>query len=270
MFDYGNAGIASITDVRLSGAPGLGVSLLRVEVDVMMQPETPPEPPARIIQIGGRLQKIAALASQYVDWRCVKHAQAQQVLLLAYLLPSQVRAIDEGRDAKGNFDVAVMFEALVERTGLLVRPSTAPYSVRVTNSDWLRVLTEMQFEDRVTFEVPVGRGRVGPPLDKAAEHMRAALDQVQHRHWDDAFTKCRETLDELQNFQPVPTPPWAEWSEDSKRRAWDISQRVVAAQAAIRHLMHAGPHSKIGNADAHAVRLAVAMTGALLRYYASL
>lgn len=59
------------------------------------------------------------------------------------------------------------------------------------------------------------------------------------------------------------------WPDRGKREAWGLLDRLVAAQAAIRHMTHAGPHSKIGNVDEHAVRLAVTMTAALLRCYAT-
>jgi hypothetical protein len=48
-----------------------------------------------------------------------------------------------------------------------------------------------------------------------------------------------------------------------------LAERLVAAQAAIGHMTHAGPHSAIGNPDEQGVRLAVSMTAAVLRYYAS-
>jgi hypothetical protein len=79
-----------------------------------------------------------------------------------------------------------------------------------------------------------------------------------------AFTKCREVLDELEKYQATPTPQWPDWA--TQRRNWGVAERLVATQAALRHMTHAGPHAAIGNSDEHAVRLAVTMTAALLRY----
>jgi hypothetical protein len=110
---------------------------------------------------------------------------------------------------------------------------------------------------------------VGPPLDKAAALVKAALDRMEHRQWADALTQCREALDELQRVQQVTPPAWSDWADKTKREARGIVERLVAAQTAVRHMTHAGPHAAIGNADEHAVRLAATMTGALLRYYAS-
>ena len=121
----------------------------------------------------------------------------------------------------------------------------------------------MKFEDRATFEVPIDGWRVGPPLDKAAAHMRAALDKLQLRQWDDALTKCREVLTELQQFLPAPPPGWGDWADKTKREGWNLIERVAAAQAAVRHLTHAGPHAAIGAPDEREVRLVVTMTGAL-------
>jgi hypothetical protein len=267
MFTYENSGIASVTSVKPSGKPGQGVYLLLVEVDAMTQPVKKP-PPSRIVTIGGRLNSVAELAPQHVLWQCVDYAQRQTISLRAYLSGAQVRALDEARDANGDFELNVTLEAQVDG-GVGLLPSSLNSLVRVTNSDWSRILSEMKFEDRATFEVPVEGGRVGPPLEKAAAHMRAAVDKVQMRQWDDALTKCREVLDELQPHQSAQTPPWGDWADKAKREAWGTAERLVAAQAAVRHTTHAGPHSAIGNADEREVRLTVTMTAALLRYYAS-
>jgi hypothetical protein len=156
------------------------------------------------------------------------------------------------------------------RIGRAPRPGSVVSSLaKVTNSDWTRLLSEMKFEDRASFEMPVGGGRVGPPLDNAAAQMKVALDRVQQRQWDDALTKCREVLDELGQQQSTTTPPWSDWADPQKRQGRGIADRLVAAQAAVRHITHAGAHVAIGNADEHAVRPDVTMTAALLRYYAS-
>ena len=143
------------------------------------------------------------------------------------------------------------------------------FELKVNASDWIRILKEMKFEDRASFDIPVEGGRVQPPLDKAAAHMRAALGKVQLLQWDDALTKCREVLTELQQFQPAATPPWADWADSSKRQGWSLVDRVMAAQASLRHATHAGAHASIGMPSEHEVRLIVTMTAAILKYYAS-
>jgi hypothetical protein len=270
MFFCENRGIASVTSVTLKGRPGRGVSVLVVQVDAMMQPlqAVPTPPPPRIVTIGGRIASVAPLSSQHVFWQCVDHAQSQSVELEAFLGNAQVRALDESRNGKGDLELNVSLDAhVVARNGLT--GSSMNVAAKVTASDWSRLLSEWRFEDRATFEVPIEGGRVGPPLDKAAAFMKAALDRVEHRLWVDALTQCREVLDELQRVQQTTAPVWGDWAEKSKREAWGIGDRLLAAQAAIRHMTHAGPHAAIGNADEHAVRLAVTMTAALLRYYAS-
>ena len=144
-------------------------------------------------------------------------------------------------------------------------PSYQRAFLEINASDWFKVQREMKFEDRATFE---DGGRVGPPLDKAAEHMRAALDHVQKHDWKAALVECREVLDQLGQHQSV-LPSWPQQPDWSKATTWGVAERSVAMQWAVRHLTHAGAHAKIGTAEEHEVRLAVAMTGAVLRYYAS-
>jgi len=267
LFMYGNSGIASVTSVKLSGSPGRGSSVLIAEIDIMTQPKQS-NPPPRIVTLGGRVRSVGPLVPAHGLWECVDYAQPHHIPLEAYVSNAQVRALDEARDGKGDFNLTLSLEAQIAGSNGLI-PSSVAWSMKVTNSDWARLLSEMEFEDRATFEVPVAGGRAGPPLDKAAVHMKGALDRVQHRQWADALTKCREVLDELQAYQSVQTPGWIDWGDKSKREAWGIAERLVAAQAAVRHMTHAGPHSAIGNADEQAVRLTVSMTAAVLRYYAS-
>lgn len=269
-FKYESTDIASVTAVKLSGRPAMGGAVLVVGLQVMTQPKLPAhgELAPRIVMIGGRITAVAPLAPVLGNWQCVNYAQSHTIVMDAYLTHAQVRAVDEARDEKGDINLLLSFDALVNgRAGQL--PSFAQQNFGVTMSDWTRVLTEMRFEDRATFEVPVERGRVGPPLDKAAAHLKTALDRVQQRQWPDALKACREVLDELQQFQAQPTPAWADWADKAKREGWDVAQRLVVAQAALRHLTHAGAHAAIGNADEQGVRLAVTMTAAVLRYYAS-
>ena len=252
---------------------------LAVELIVTMQPAQGPTR-TRIIGVAGKIviggpvapnpPLVAALPASFVEWWCAPNqAVSNSVRLPVVLTHQQVRAIDEARATDGSLTLNVVFDAQVDGVDG-VRRSTQDKAVVVTASDWSRILREMQFEDRVTFEVPVEGGRVGPPLDKAAAHMRAALDQLQQRHWDDALVKCREVLTDLQQFQRVPGPSWADWSDKAKREAWSLQERVVALHAALRHVTHAGAHAAIGAPNEHEVRLAVTMTGALLRYHASL
>jgi hypothetical protein len=213
MFMCENRGIASVTSVALRGRPGKGVSVLIVQVDAFTQPltvvPTAPNIPPRIVAIGGRVVAVAPLAPQHVFWQCVEHAQTQSVQLETFLSNAQVRALDEARGGKGDLELKVSLEAQVwARNGMTGTSIDLP--VNVTASDWSRLLSEWEFEDRATFEVPVEGGRVGPPLDKAAAFVKAALDRVEHRQWADALTQCREALDELQKVQPGPAPAWGD------------------------------------------------------------
>jgi hypothetical protein len=227
-FNYRQRGIASVTSVKVRGEPGIGSPVLSLAIAVMMQPAIAArpdngKPPPVIAAMHGRLSianvLLAPLEVEFLEWHCVDHAQQNNVVLRAFLSPGHVRAIDALRSADGGFDLEIALVAQIRgNEGLLPVPySSTPLRERVTASDWTRILTEMRFEDRATFEVPIEGGRVGPPLDKAAGHMRAALDRLQQRQWDDALTKCREVLTELQPFLLVPPPAWPDWADPAER-----------------------------------------------------
>ena len=268
--EYENHDIATVTGLKLSGKDGLGVSVLVVQVDAILQPlqAVPSPPPPRIIALGGQIIGLGVLAAQNLQWECASYAQRRLASLEVFLSGAQVRALEEARDGKGELTLTLSLEAMVSgRSG--IHPSMLNMPVRITGSDWSRLLAEMKFEDRATFEVPVGGARVGPPLDRAAAFVKSALDRVQHRQWADALVQCREALDELEKHEPAKVPAWRDWADGTKREAWDMRERLVAARASVRHMTHTGPHCVIGNADEHAVRLAVTMTAALLRYHAT-
>lgn len=279
MFTYRRFGFATVASTRLRGEPGIGTRVLVLELTVTMQPASATRPDAShaspiIAAMHGELRigkaLLAPLGLAFLWLPCVDYAQDNKVTLRALLSREQVRAVELLRSADGGFTIEAALVAQTEGyDGLLPTTHSPPVYLTVTGSDWTRLLKEMQFEDRATFEVPIEGGRVGPPLDKAAAFMRDGLDRLQLRQWDDALTKCREVLTELQQFLPSQPPPWADWQDQAKRNAWGFPDRIAAAHSAVRHATHAGPHASIGIASEHEVRLIVTMTAALLRYFAS-
>jgi hypothetical protein len=225
-----------------------------------------------MVSVSGRIfcssAELAPLPSRLVAWQCVDGSQRHVVELDAFLSSVQVRALDERRDGKGDFELQIELAVQVDG-GLGTAPATTVLVKKVTSSDWSRVLSEMKFEDRATFEVPLSGGRVGPPLDKAAAFLGVALDKIQQRQWADALTKCREMLEEVEKLGPERKPEWAEWADANQRKSWGTGERLMATQKAVRHLTHVGPHSEIGAADENTVRCAVGFCALLLRYHAA-
>ncbi|MEP7247157.1 MAG: hypothetical protein ABI885_26215 [Gammaproteobacteria bacterium] len=278
-FNYQQRGIASVTSVDPQGLPGIGNSVLALHVTAMTQTVTSarsenahaaPVIKALLGQISIGSALLAPLQTEYVEWRCIDYAQTNSVHLRAYLSAQQVRAIDALRSSDGGFELDVALVALIQGgEGLLRAPYDSALRKRITASDWTRILTEMHFEDRATFEIPIEGGRVGPPFHTAAAHMRAALDRLRNNLWPDALKESREVLDELQRVLPLEPPEWAEWSNRQKREAWSLRERVAVMQVAVRHVTHAGAHAPIGAPGEHEARLVVRMVGVLLDYCAS-
>jgi hypothetical protein len=183
-FNYRQKGIASVASIKFRGETGVGGQLLLVDAGITMQPDGTQAPP-KIFSLGGQLSiggaPVAPLQPAFVFWPCfADYSQKNDVSLRAFLGPQQVRALDERRSADGGlvFDVHLI-AGIAGFDGLMHASVTV--QEKVTGSDWSRILKEMKFEDRATFEVPVEGGRVGPPLDKAAAFMREALNRLELR-----------------------------------------------------------------------------------------
>lgn len=274
-FEYSGTVIAEFTTIKLFGRQGLDTPHIEIDLAVTMRPSKA-EPGPRVIAISSELRfeniLLATSPTEFINWRCfANYSQTNNARLRFLLTPGQIRRLDELRSNNGGLQLQLAPSALIDGS-YGIQPGTFRTSIshQVTASDWNRLLQEMKFEDRATFEVPINGGRVGPPLDKAAEFMREALNQVEVRHWADALIKCRDVLDELQEYQPTATPAWNDWANPTARVAWNVPERLSAMQAALRHVTHAGAHAAIGAANEYEVRLVVRMTGALLSYYASL
>jgi hypothetical protein len=263
-------GMASISSMKLSGAPAVGGYLLNVTASITMEPAARERRAPRLLSFTGHLDLctaggwrifVAALDVTFVDLEAPPdQAPTRDVVLRSRLTPAQVRALDEQRTGDGGFDLQITLACQVTgHAGAKATKVAVPH--HVTSSDWTRALAEMQFEDRVTFEMPVGGGRVGPPFDRAAEQMRAAIAKLQLRQWDDVLVKCREVFFELEARFPRPS--------DARRKDWTLSERISAVAAEVRHLTHAGAHAEIGTPTEDHAHLAVTMTALLLRYVAS-
>lgn len=138
----------------------------------------------------------------------------------------------------------------------------------ISQSDWLECLRGMRFETRVLFEVPTEGGRLGGALSTAAEHYRRALALQHQANWPQVVGECRSVLEELRNALQLQNPPAAEWLP-GQRAHWGLRTRIEHGRASIHHICHLANHPGIADdPTAEDARLVMALTGALLRYYA--
>ncbi len=236
------------------------------------------------------------------DWRSFADQPGDhRIVLRAIVDGSVVQALDRRRAPDGslNLSVKLIFEVekpdvAIETRALLARltqnqhvvdeharlvefgtvPSYPPSfiersaatvdtSVSLTRSDWTRILSGMQWEERVLLEIPVSGGKTIPRFAKVAEHLRKALHELDIGHWSDALLACREALDVLESIDPNQPPPTSEWSDSKKQYAWDVSGRLAVARWAVRHITHAGAHQKIGVVVEREARTAVHLTASI-------
>ncbi len=149
------------------------------------------------------------------------------------------------------------------RSFIAMSAATVNTSVNLTRSDWTRILSGMQWEERVLLEIPVSGGRTVPRFSKVAEHLRKALHDLDIGHWTDAVLACREALEALELIDPNQAPPVSEWSDSKKQYGWDVGDRVAFARWAVRHITHAGAHQKIGVVAERDARTAVRLTASI-------
>ncbi len=271
---YFDRNIARVDNVRITGRPGVGAHVLEVgfTLNVHALPKATAAP--TIIGYSGKLsvksQQVAQLARRptYVSVS-ESGSYSRDLATTALVSPSQLRALEmlrEGPEGVLKVHVTLNFEIFCPAEH---RDSSTSTTIELSSSDWRKLLAAARFEDRATIEIPVLGGRVRPPYDKAAEHMREALKQLEMRQWWPAVVACRKVLEELKRHAGSQPPSWKEWSDKDTREGWGTAERLLVARQAVHHLGHQSAHATDDvPVQEHEARLMVALTGSYLRYYA--
>ena len=196
----------------------------------------------------------------------------------------QLRHLDEARDGAGGLLLTLQIDA-VTRGPTGTNAFAGQTSLEFTASDWRRILREMKWEERASFDVAIlGGPMTKHPFDEASRHYRDALDALDAHSWSHALTQCRKTLSALRLFfksKPFKSPDRKDWTEKQTHattgaklsktlaEAWPLDTRIAFIRDVVYHATHAGPHSdEIGDPSPSQARLIVAMTGLLLDHYA--
>lgn len=268
---YGGRTVAGNFIASIQGAQALGRAALRVHLLGTVY-EGVGEKGVVITPLCGSVSDgrshLAALFPVTTDLRSGNSdSENMRITFQGDLEMPQVRLLDETRELDGTRPLSVICRFLLDgKTGSEVHD--ASFHLRVTAEEWRRVICEMKFEERATFDVPIAGGQVGPPFDTAANHLRTALEQRDKREAKNALGECRDVLQALEKIGGVPPAPIrGEWGEKLKREAWSLDTRIAFLRDAAEHVTHASHHAGIGAASLKEAHLITAVTALLLRFY---
>lgn len=284
MIDHGGRDFVRLQFDRCGGAPAVGQSRLSFQIELTMLSRPKQDPDAiRLCWVGGSLHDakdgahIADFRPAHGPWDSPEAEQKNpnHIQLEAHLRQDQLRELEQRRTPPPSaMRLQLQLHALVQtpaRVLAVVRPNNF-LEIDINASDWLRLLTEMRWEDRATFEVPVKGGRLDqPPFDKAASFLRDAIVRRDEHKWPDAVGQCREVFDHMSKVNSSKAPTRREWSEKDPTTSrplseqWSVSQRIEFIRAAVDHATNVGHHRVVGDPSPKEARLLVAMTALFLK-----
>ncbi len=285
---HGGAHFGKLALKATTGAPGVRQGILRVTFDMELEARAPADT-LQLVLWAGALKHATDVIAHVIaepDGRITGATPSTglELTLQALVRHDQLRHLDEVRDQDGGLQLMLDIRAVTRGpTGNSAFAWQAPLDL--TASDWRRILKEMKWQDRVSFDAIIEGGPMSKkPFDEASKYYREALDAVESRSWTHALTQCRKTISALKRFfktKPFKSPERKDWTEKQTNPAtsaklnktiaedWSLDTRIAFIRDAVQHATHAGPHSdEIGEPSPDHARLVVAVTGLLLDHYA--
>jgi hypothetical protein len=192
-------------------------------------------------------------------------------LFVCVMLPdATIRAIDHhrARSTAEQFSFVLWLQLRgASSTGPV--DSQAVLNCPVTTSDWFAALTGSQYEARHIIDVPLQGGRVANALSVAAEHYRRAIDQWKKISYTQVFVECRKVLEATRDVLQLRPKGIAE-IDARQKNAWSIDECIEYTRAAVHQIVHHAAHPGVDDDPGpQEADLLLALTGSLLRYYAS-
>lgn len=257
--EYHTIKIGGVEVERMSGRQAAGKPVLQFHIRLRLKAlQWTGQPPiGQIVCMGGEVETSVGQIGLRPHLEHVGLFEHEcNVILESEIDERQLRLLDESRSRDGSITFVMHFRALVDGcSGVL--PVYARCQRVLNQSEWLEVLRYANAEDRFAIEALIRRPRQSKELASAADEFRKARDLLEKRETEPMLTACRRA------FEHMPPPN----EVDGLDRDWNITQRVDHAHAAVRHIMHAGAHTGIGDPDPREARLAIALTAALLDYH---
>ena len=203
--------IAKLTG--LSGAPLLGAQRLRLHLELQML--GPGAAAGPLLELGGDLELARGPDTKKIsDTRAPAHnfplmqfdtANTQVLAIEVDLSNAQVAALDRST-AGADFNLNLNLRGLGQLSGpedpqsqIFAATVSQPLMLRVTQSDWVRVLREMGFANRMLFEVEFPAAPDGPLAD-VARCLEYAVDAFRTQPPKACVAACRGVVESLTTY----------------------------------------------------------------------
>ncbi|MEW2548352.1 hypothetical protein AB0910_21725 [Streptomyces sp. NPDC047002] len=269
-----NAARLSVT--RVDGASGVGVRQLRFHIEAICCDE---EAARRALWFGGTLSADSlGTSSGYIGRLFVEQSpislfsvgSTQTFTLVVDLNQQQLEVIEEHRTAGLHFrfymDGTTMLEGELERIGV------GSFEHEVSQSDWIKVLEQMQYRRTLLLELETPDIARTPELAQALTFYRAAEKHYLQREWRNTTESLRQCCNAL-----VGRPADEEDTEaDAKAAASDLRkatkiaavgyrQRAEQVRRALKFMCDLGAHPEVVDTHKPDAAAALIMVGGLLQ-----
>lgn len=146
------------------------------------------------------------------------------------------------------------------------RRTQQSYDLKYSQIEWSQILKELGYHDSWIFEV---RRTELEGMDKVAEHLQTALDQISAHHYGDCVTNLRHAWDSI---KPMLDAKWEkialkidEGSEGQEGHP-PKSERIKSLYRQIRDFTHIGAHGEAYRVDPEDALLAYYQSVSMLSY----
>jgi hypothetical protein len=164
-----------------------------------------------------------------------EHVGNHHVDLEIELDSKRIEAIEQirlGRD----LTFSINLYAIANQDGNSEQLYRQAYELPVSQSDWIKILENIDYRKMVLLEIPIPAGENNSLFREAVTHLENAQKQMLHGHYREAVSACRDVLESLNRSIDEGEPAQASKKKRDKR------QRFLAIQTSLHELTHAAKH----------------------------
>ncbi len=222
--------IANIQTGKVAGERILGGFRIKVGLEITPPSSPPDEQPTPMILVDGELVvknrpvgHLRLLIATQLQWQ-LPPSTAFEIPLVGDLSRTQIEAIETERNG-GDLELSVLFKFTVGPGGNW--PVHIPVFDVVPASEWVKVLTEMDYQRTVLVEIPLPAAQMVPGLAGVVARVEAAQRELIGGRYQASVGNLRMALEELDTAIGKPLDLSKELRDDlGPTRAWPKAQRI--------------------------------------------
>ncbi len=253
-----NSPIANLSVKSITGRPGIGFYRLLFEVSITQHRISKKETWTSFREISGQVRVGSPRAAHndlgktYPEVPLVMVAKQSSPELISPdiyshlfyidLDPFQIECIEDLRNG-GDLKFTLHLSGIADGYWGPQSRTVQEVHFRANQSDWIKVLGEMKYQEFLLFEIPIPPENASSELKQAIQYLKQAKDHLLKGHYDEVVGKCRLVLESVtKGLKEESDVQTAINTYSNGRKEMTKNQRILFLREVARHVCHLPHH----------------------------